>query len=82
MGSELAKLWTIENAYIAQGHTQSQARQLALDEQKNKLKSELADCMAYLLKLANYSGIELESAYLEKMEINQGRSWTQVSPTG
>jgi NTP pyrophosphatase (non-canonical NTP hydrolase) len=31
--------------------------------------------MAYLLKLANYAGIDLETAYLEKMRQNQGRVW-------
>jgi deoxyguanosine kinase len=36
---------------------------------------ELADIMAYLLKLANYTGIDLEAAYLEKMEINRRRTW-------
>jgi NTP pyrophosphatase (non-canonical NTP hydrolase) len=27
----------------------------------------LADCLAYLLKLANYTGVDLERAYLAKM---------------
>ena len=76
LGSELARLWTRENTYIGKGHTQQDARALALKDQREHLESELADCMAYLLKLANYTGIELESAYLSKMEINQDRSWS------
>jgi len=31
--------------------------------------------LAYLLKLASYTGIDLEEAYLEKMRTNVGRNW-------
>jgi deoxyguanosine kinase len=78
LGSELAKLWTMENTLIAQGLTEAQARQAALGERTPSLESELADCMAYLLKLANYTGIELEAAYLEKMRLNQDRVWPHL----
>jgi len=37
--------------------------------------AEMADVLAYLLKLANYLGVDLETAYLEKMRLNQGRIW-------
>ncbi|GAB4574901.1 MAG: hypothetical protein Kow0077_23770 [Anaerolineae bacterium] len=36
---------------------------------------EMADVLAYLLKLANYLGVDLEAAYLEKMQSNIGRRW-------
>lgn len=36
---------------------------------------ELADVLAYLLKLANYLGVDLEAAYLEKMQANLNRRW-------
>lgn len=36
---------------------------------------ELADVLAYLLKLANYLGVDLEAAYLEKMQGNLNRRW-------
>lgn len=39
------------------------------------VRDELADVMAYLLKLANYMGIDLEAAYMEKMEINRQRDF-------
>ena len=39
------------------------------------LREELADCLAYLLKLANYAEIDLEEAYLEKMRVNRDREW-------
>jgi deoxyguanosine kinase len=38
------------------------------------LRDELADLLAYTLKLANYVGIDLEQAYLEKMQKNI-RAW-------
>ena len=37
--------------------------------------------LAYLLKLANYAGVDLEAAYLEKMRRNQGRKWPRPSET-
>jgi len=36
---------------------------------------ELADVLAYLLKLANSLGVDLEAAYLEKMQANLNRRW-------
>jgi len=75
LGSELAQLWRLEDALHAQGQTAEQAKALALTQQTQALQSELADCMAYLLKLANYTGIELETAYLNKMQENRKRVW-------
>jgi NTP pyrophosphatase (non-canonical NTP hydrolase) len=36
---------------------------------------ELADCLAYLLKLANYADVDLQAAYVEKMQRNLTRTW-------
>lgn len=44
-------------------------------ERGNDLGNELADVLAYVLKLANYTGIDLESAYVEKMKRNRQRTW-------
>lgn len=35
------------------------------------LQKVLADCLAYLLKIANDAGIDLEAAYLERMRLNR-----------
>jgi deoxyguanosine kinase len=75
LGSLLAKLWRAEEVQLAQGEKNPTARGRALAEHKENLSFELADCMAYLLKLANYTGIDLEDAYLRKMQINQRRTW-------
>jgi deoxyguanosine kinase len=52
------------------------ARELGQEhESEAALREELADCLAYLLKLANYAGFDLEEAYLEKMWANRQREW-------
>jgi deoxyguanosine kinase len=75
LGSELAQLWREETQLVVKGQPGEKARQLALNSLRPSLRSELADCMAYLLKLSNYAGIDLEKAYLEKMDVNQDRTW-------
>ena len=62
LGAALARLW----------------RAGALGEEGGDhaaLHEELADCLAYLLKLANYAGLDLEQAYLDKMQVNRQREW-------
>jgi len=75
LGSELAKLWREEAQMRVRGATSEEARQGALNTRQPDLEAELADCMAYLLKMANYAGIDLEAAYLRKMHLNESRSW-------
>ena len=41
------------------------------------LANELADVMLYLLQLASVSGIDLEQAVVEKLQINKARIWDQ-----
>ena len=36
---------------------------------------ELADCLAYVLKLANYLNVDLQDAYVQKMQTNLARTW-------
>ncbi len=75
LGSELAKLWHEEYSLKVKEQDPKQARQIALRRRRESIESELADCMAYLLKLANYAEIDLEAAYLRKMRENQDRVW-------
>jgi NTP pyrophosphatase (non-canonical NTP hydrolase) len=44
------------------------------------LQNEFADVLAYIFKLANYTGVDLEPAYLAKMQRNTKRSWHDSSP--
>jgi deoxyguanosine kinase len=73
LGRELALLWSEEEALVAQGEPAAQARQAALSRRGQALEAELADCTAYLLRLANYTGVDLETAYLAKMHQEQDR---------
>ena len=54
------------------------------DDLKNQdeLAGELADVTLYLLQLASVSGIDLEQAVLEKLEINAKREWDQDESKG
>lgn len=47
----------------------------ALATHRENLGQELADCLAYILKIANYTGVDLQEAYLQKMEKNINRIW-------
>ncbi len=44
---------------------------------KRELADELADVGLYLLQLASVTGIDLEKAILDKIEINKTREWDQ-----
>jgi NTP pyrophosphatase (non-canonical NTP hydrolase) len=60
LAAELKSLW-VETA-----RGQANERQI-IAQKLDRLRSELADCLAYLLKLSNGLGIDLEEAYLEKI---------------
>jgi NTP pyrophosphatase (non-canonical NTP hydrolase) len=44
---------------------------------RDELAGELADVALYLLQLASVTGIDLEKAILDKIEINRTREWDQ-----
>jgi len=49
--------------------------EVALKEHHTDIGQELADCLAYICKLANYTGVDLQEAYLKKMRENLDRTW-------
>ncbi len=67
VANELATIWREGQQLQSDGRSLAEARQAALDRQRATLRGELADLLAYTLKLANYAGIDLEQAYLDKM---------------
>jgi len=77
LASELAELWRVELRETGGGNDREQAREAALAARQPRLEEELADCMAYLLKIANYAGIDLDTAYRAKMKTNQDRAWSR-----
>ncbi len=75
IGTEMSRIWKESVALAGNGRLTPDAHQEAIGNHRATLRSELADLLAYTLKLANYTGIDLEQAYLEKMQKNMGRSW-------
>ena len=49
----------------------------SVDAAREHLREELADCLAYIVKLANYTDIDLEQAYVQKMRYNILRQWVE-----
>ncbi len=75
LARELKQLWRAEKRLRGEGVDAEKSFSLATTQRRPQLESELADCLAYLLKLANYLGIDLEQAYLTKMRENELRDW-------
>jgi len=48
-----------------------------MDESEARIQvgEELADCLAYVIKLANYAEIDLHDAHINKMNRNLTREW-------
>jgi NTP pyrophosphatase (non-canonical NTP hydrolase) len=44
-------------------------------EAREHVGEEIADCLAYVVKLANYAEIDLHEAYVKKMKRNLNREW-------
>ena len=66
LADELTHVRARRQALESDGMAPEQAFQSAVAEQQEGLRGELADCLAYLLKLANYTGIDLDAAYLPR----------------
>ncbi len=79
LGSEIAHLWRTQKALQGKPDAEAQRWQTVLSKHRPQLQAELADCLDYLLKLANYADIDLETAYLEKMNKNINRDWSDSS---
>ncbi len=82
IASELIKIWGDGKRLEGNGRSgrklsPQEAHQEAINKHRATLRSELADLFAYTLKLANYTGINLEQAYLEKMRRNIDREWAK-----
>ena len=68
LGAEMTAIWRQQKVLFQKVGNQPEAQELAMSECLPHLRAELADCLAYLLKLANSAGIDLEAAYLERVE--------------
>lgn len=83
LASVLMRTWSTAQGMVREGRLtadttavlQKLAMREALNQHRPALRAELADLLAYTLKLANYIEIDLEEAYLEKMRENINRHW-------
>jgi NTP pyrophosphatase (non-canonical NTP hydrolase) len=71
----MVRIWSEARVLAAGGRQQADAHEEALAKYRGELRGELADLLAYTLKMANYAGIELEQAYQEKMRASIAREW-------
>lgn len=47
---------------------------------RQALAGELADVALYLLQLASVTGVDLEQAILDKLNVNYTRTWPETGP--
>lgn len=73
LGAQLKGVWRAQEKLYDKIGNRQEAQDRALQESLPDLREELADCLAYLLKLANYTGVDLEQAYLAKMSVSKER---------
>src|SRR5581483_11371034 len=69
----LKKVHHMQDPQRNDGETKTLEEALAVH--REDIGQELADCLAYIFKLANYTGVDLQQAYLTKMEKNLERTW-------
>jgi NTP pyrophosphatase (non-canonical NTP hydrolase) len=75
VAAEMVKVWREAKLLVEDGRSGSEATLEAIARHRATLKGELADLLATILKLANYTGIDLEQAYVERMKQNSGQQW-------
>lgn len=66
-------------------HLQREVRELIFDLKNGNPKSsesEMADCFLLIIATAHLSGVDLEAAIEEKMEINRNRVWGKPDAEG
>ena len=68
LGAEVTAVWRRQKSLYEKVGNQSEALDQAMREHLPRLRAGLADCLTHLLKLANQAGVDLETAYLERMK--------------
>lgn len=75
IGRLIKQTWRKQDNLLPETGNRQEAMDRALEDAKADLQEELADALAFLLKIANDAGIDLEAAYLNKMDRNLNRTW-------
>ena len=76
---ELAQVIKKVHFMMSRNDGESVTLEDALAAYRESIGQELADCLAYVFKIANYTGVDLQKAYVEKMEQNLDRTWKHES---
>ena len=68
VAEELRKAFNMANTNIKNGENEEEAFRQAKEAVKEDLGKEFADCLAYILKMANHFEIDLEQSFYSKMD--------------
>lgn len=75
LSKEIIDVWIETGKLTKTGMNYKEARNKVLAERKERIAEEIADCMIYLLKVANYLKIDVCKAVNLKIAINEKRVW-------
>jgi deoxyadenosine/deoxycytidine kinase len=68
LGAALREVWVAQDELIPRVGNRQEARDRAIEAHASALQDTLADALDLLLKIANDAGVDLERAYLGKLE--------------
>jgi NTP pyrophosphatase (non-canonical NTP hydrolase) len=68
IAEEIRMLFIVTNRYIEQGFSDKEAFKMAKEEVQANVGKEIADCLAYLSKFANFFDVDMEIEYFSKMK--------------
>ncbi|SDG83160.1 MazG nucleotide pyrophosphohydrolase domain-containing protein [Planococcus glaciei] len=68
IAEELRKAFNLTYNYVQNGMEEEEAFRLAAGTIKEDIGKEMADCLAYIMKFANFFDIDLEESFYGKME--------------
>ncbi|MDC3418008.1 MazG-like family protein [Aquibacillus salsiterrae] len=68
VAEELRRTFNMTNNHINEGIDKEEAFRRAKESVKEDIGKEMADCLAYITKIANYLEIDLEDSFYQKME--------------
>lgn len=68
IAEELRKAFNLTYNYVQSGMDEEEAFRLAAETVKEDIGKEMADCLAYIMKFANFFDIDLEESFYGKME--------------
>lgn len=80
VAEELRKAFNNTNRLVQEGMDEAEAFVQSKEQVKDNIGKELADCLAYMLKLYNYFGIDAEESFYGKMEEVKNRKNKDIRP--